>query len=174
MKTTYEVVVIQDVLRPEDQIDATLEKIEGVIKANGGEVTQREVWGKKRLAYPIERRRDGHYTLILFETETDGPLLEELNRHLRITEEIVRYLITKAVIGKSRGNPPSEEARGDWRAASFRASQGRGDRRGDRGDRGPRPDRSAPAPTPPAESASASTATATADAPAETPANPES
>lgn len=125
----YELVVVLEVNRPEEQITASIEKIEEVITKHGATVESREIWGKRRLAYPINRRRDGHYTLLLFESEPEGPMLAELNRHLRISEDVLRFLITKAVVGKSRGNPPAEgQEFGGYRG-------GRRDDRGDRGDR---------------------------------------
>lgn len=105
----YELVVILGSLRTEEDRTATLERLEGVITKNGGSIVKREVWGKRRLAYPIQKFRDGVYAQIDFLTETNTKVLEELGRELRIAEDLLRSLVTVAVLGKSKGKPLSAE-----------------------------------------------------------------
>ncbi|MBI5154350.1 30S ribosomal protein S6 [Candidatus Poribacteria bacterium] len=168
MLNKYEVVVVLDAARTEDDQKALLEKLEGVITSNGGKIESRDIWGRRRLAYPIRKRREGYYAVLVFEADTTSAVLAELNRHLRITEEILRSLVTEAVVGKSRGNPneTSAEHRFGGHGGSRYPRGPRSD--GPRSD-GPRRDRpagseSAPAPAPaPVESP----APASSEAPAE-------
>lgn len=91
----YEVMYI---IRPDveqEVIDATAEKFNGIITQGGGEITKHEVLGKKRLAYEIKKFRDGIYVLTQF--TADGSVVSELDRVLKITDEVIRHLIVKDV-----------------------------------------------------------------------------
>ena len=158
--STYELVVVLDANKTDDEIQQSLKKIEDVITSNEGTIVQKDEWGKKRFAYPIEKKRDGYYTLYHFDSVTNNECLPELNRHLRIEEDILRSLVTKAVIGKSKGNPALAEEFFAQRAAAanrnrqqrrerFEASSGGGDSRSG----------SAPAPASSAPSAPSPSAT---------------
>jgi len=105
----YEAVIVLATDATEEEQTAQLTSLEELIARNGGTVLPREVWGKRRLAYPINKRRDGYYAIINFTTETNNQVLPELNRALRISENVLRFLITTAVVGKSKGNPLSPE-----------------------------------------------------------------
>ncbi len=111
--TKYEAVLVFEATLTEDQVADQIKKVGEVISKNGGTVESTTSLGKKRLAYPINRRREGIYHQIDFVTDTDNTCLSELNRYLRITEEIIRSLVTVAVIGKSKGRDlsPDEMAR---------------------------------------------------------------
>lgn len=158
--TKYEVVVVLDPSLNEEQAKTAAEKIEELITKNGGSVESKEFWGKRRLAYLINRRREGNYVLITFTTATNNQVLPELNRHLRISEEILRSLVTVAVVGKSKGTPlsPEEMARFQYRPSPRRpynreggGDRGGYDRGGDRG--GDRPVEREAAPAPVADAA---------------------
>ncbi len=105
----YELVVILGSLRSDEERSATLDRLEGVITKNGGTIVKREVWGKRRLAYPIQKFRDGVFAQVDFETETKNKVLAELERELRIAEDLLRSLVTRSVVGKSKGKPLSAE-----------------------------------------------------------------
>ncbi|SDD86379.1 small subunit ribosomal protein S6 [Paenibacillus sp. UNCCL117] len=90
----YEVMYI---IRPDieqEAVQATVEKFQGIIN-NGGEVTKHDVMGKRRLAYEINKFRDGHYVLVQFNATNE--VIVELDRVMKISDEIIRYLITKDV-----------------------------------------------------------------------------
>ncbi|MDQ1911167.1 30S ribosomal protein S6 [Paenibacillus sp. GD4] len=90
----YEVMYI---IRPEldqDAVAATVEKFANIIN-NGGEITKSDVMGKRRLAYEINKLRDGHYVLVHFNANND--VINELDRVMKISDEIIRYLIVKDV-----------------------------------------------------------------------------
>lgn len=87
----YEVMYI---IRPDleqEQIQAAIEKFQGIITNNGGEITNHDVMGKRRLAYEINKFRDGHYVLINFNAAPE--VVAELDRVMKISDEIIRYLI---------------------------------------------------------------------------------
>jgi len=90
----YEVMYI---LRPEleqEAVQALVEKFQGIIQ-NGGEITKHDVMGKRRLAYEINKIRDGVYVLVNFTATPE--VVAELERILKISDEVIRYLITKDV-----------------------------------------------------------------------------
>lgn len=90
----YEVMYI---IRPEleqEAVQAVVEKFQGIIQ-NGGEITKHDVLGKRRLAYEINKVRDGVYVLVNFTATPD--VVNELERILKISDEVIRYLITKDV-----------------------------------------------------------------------------
>ncbi|MGI5853501.1 MAG: 30S ribosomal protein S6 [Bacillota bacterium] len=87
----YEVMCVINPQLEEEAIDALVSKYSEIITTNGGEIEKVEKWGKRRLAYAIERITEGYYVLTLFKAPSE--VCQELERLLRIDEEIIRYLI---------------------------------------------------------------------------------
>ncbi|WP_028563586.1 30S ribosomal protein S6 [Paenibacillus pinihumi] len=90
----YEVMYI---IRPEaeqETVQAIVEKFEGIIN-NGGEVTKSDLMGKRRLAYEINKIRDGIYVLVHFNATSE--VVAELDRVMKITDEVIRFLIVRDV-----------------------------------------------------------------------------
>ncbi|MEK4191385.1 30S ribosomal protein S6 [Paenibacillus sp. FSL L8-0494] len=90
----YEVMYI---IRPDIEqkaVQAAVDKFQGII-SNGGEITKHEVQGKRRLAYEIKKFRDGVYVLVNFNAEP--AVVTELERLMKISDEVIRYLITNDV-----------------------------------------------------------------------------
>jgi len=84
------------VIRPdlnEESTKEAVEKFQNVITANGGEITKVEEMGKRRLAYEIQGYHEGVYVLIYFQAEPQ--VVAELERNLKISDAIIRYLIVK-------------------------------------------------------------------------------
>jgi small subunit ribosomal protein S6 len=84
------------VLRPDvadDRSQAVIDRTTRQITAAGGQITKVAPWGRRRLAYPIERYREGSYHIILF--HAPGDALAELEHSLLITEEVLRHLVTR-------------------------------------------------------------------------------
>lgn len=71
-----------------------VEKFKNLIAQNGGELTNFDEWGKKKLAYPINKKTEGYYFLMNFNSEVDVP--HELERVYKITDGVMRYLIVKS------------------------------------------------------------------------------
>ena len=74
----------------ENEAEALTENVKGIIE-NGGNIIHTDVWGKRRLAYPIRKRGEGYYVVFVFESETG--FIVQLNQALRVIEPILRHMI---------------------------------------------------------------------------------
>ncbi|WP_027093527.1 30S ribosomal protein S6 [Cohnella thermotolerans] len=86
------------IIRPDveqETVQAVVEKFQGII-GNGGEIVKHEVLGKRRLAYEINKHREGTYVLVQF-TATSA-VVNELERVLKITDEVIRHMIVRDVV----------------------------------------------------------------------------
>lgn len=86
----YEVMFIIDPTLEDAQKDATVETVKGII-ASEGEVENVDVWGMRKLAYPIQKKNEGYYVVIDFSADTELP--KELDRRLRISDNVIRHVI---------------------------------------------------------------------------------
>ena len=86
----YETVFIARQDLSDAQVKALTEACEKTIKDGKGKITKTEQWGLRTLAYKINKARKAHYTLI--EMETAAPALHEMERQMRIHDDVVRYL----------------------------------------------------------------------------------
>jgi len=89
----YELMLI---IRPDvadDKTQALVDRTTRGIVTAGGQIVKVAPWGRRRLAYPIDRHREGSYHIILFEAPSDS--IVELERTLLITEEVLRHLVTR-------------------------------------------------------------------------------
>lgn len=77
----------------EEATNAVITKFENLIKNNGGEVIKIDRWGKKRLAYEVKKNLEGFYCLIHFTAEP--AVVAELDRVLKITEDVIKHMIVK-------------------------------------------------------------------------------
>jgi len=89
----YELAVIFNPTLTEEVLQAEFDKVQGLITRFGGEVEKVDNWGKRRLAYEINKMTEGFYYFITFNANHDAPA--ELESRLRITESLVRYLIIR-------------------------------------------------------------------------------
>ncbi len=89
----YEVTFIVRADMDDAAFAAVVEKVKGWIAAAGGSVTQTNVWGRRRLAYPINKLTEGQYILLL--ADLPAQALAGLERDLRLSEEILRFLIVR-------------------------------------------------------------------------------
>ena len=89
----YEVTVILSAKLEEEERAAALEKIKGYIVRYNGTVGDVEEWGKKKLAYDIQRQSEAYYYLINFEGTNETP--GGLESQIRIMEPVLRYLVVK-------------------------------------------------------------------------------
>lgn len=84
------------IVRPtvdEQALAAVHEKIDTLITTGGGSVLKREDWGKRRLASPIVKVTEGFYSVLQF--DLPAPAVHELDRSLKLTEPVMRFLITR-------------------------------------------------------------------------------
>ena len=87
----YEVLYIVKPTLDDEAREAVLDSIKNIITEAKGEVGEIDVWGSRKLAYPIEKFRDGVYTLVNFKADVEFP--KELDRRLNISEDVIRHVI---------------------------------------------------------------------------------
>ncbi|MFP4622938.1 MAG: 30S ribosomal protein S6 [Gemmatimonadota bacterium] len=87
----YEIVYIFDSVLTEDQVNEKLEKYHQHITADGGEITAVDHWGKRQLAYPIQKKTAGYYVVVQFTGAAE--MLPDMERTLKLDDDLVRYLI---------------------------------------------------------------------------------
>ena len=86
----YESTFIVNAALDDAQIDVVIEKVKDIIIKNGGEIRSTEKWGRKRLAYTIEKKNNGFYAF--FEFKAPANLLVKLERHFHLEEQVIRHL----------------------------------------------------------------------------------
>ncbi len=86
----YETTFIINAALDDAQIDAVIEKVKEVIVKNGGDVRSLEKWGRKRLAYTVDKKNNGFYAF--FEFKGPGDVIAKIDRHYQLDEQIIRYL----------------------------------------------------------------------------------
>ena len=99
----YELIYIIDTAVEEEARKALIEKFNGIIAANGGEVVKVEEWGKRRLAYAIDYKTEGYYVYVAFNGAAELP--KELSRNLGINESVIRSQVVRLVEKKSSVKP---------------------------------------------------------------------
>ncbi|MCL5961263.1 MAG: 30S ribosomal protein S6 [Chloroflexi bacterium] len=87
----YELVYIISPEISAEDIEKITQKVAGLIEGNGGEVTETQAWGRKRLAYPIQDFREGYYVALKLRMKPEAT--RELERSLKLTEGVIRYLL---------------------------------------------------------------------------------
>lgn len=90
----YELAVVISAKIEDEERIAAVDKVKGYIERFNGTVTNVDEWGKKRLAYEIQKMKEGFYYFIQFETE-DSNCPNEVEAHIRIMEPVIRYLCLK-------------------------------------------------------------------------------
>jgi len=89
----YELAVVLSAKLEDEERAAAMEKVTGYITRFGGTVTDIDEWGKKRLAYEIQKMKEGFYYFIHFEAESTVPA--EVEQRIRIMDNVLRYLCVK-------------------------------------------------------------------------------
>jgi small subunit ribosomal protein S6 len=125
------------------QVDSLADRFSDLIKEQGGEITKKEYWGLRNLAYRIKKNRKGHY--VLFNIDAPSEALLELERNMRINEDVIRYLTVRvpeletdqSIVLRSRGSRDDRGGRGGRR---FGGPDRGGPDRDRGGPRGPRRD----------------------------------
>ena len=105
IKNSYETVFILSTSLGDDGITATIDKFKSLIEAHGT-IDSVDDWGKRRLAYPINKQNEGHYTLISFTSSPE--FTAELDRIYKITDGVIRSLIVKKEAKKERPQKAAE------------------------------------------------------------------
>jgi small subunit ribosomal protein S6 len=112
------------------QVESLLQTFRGILEERGGTVGKTEYWGLKSLAYRIKKNRKAHYALMNIDAPHEA--LAELERQLRLSTDIIRYLTVK--VDEHDASPSAMMRRADRDEREGRGERGDRDR-GDRGDR---------------------------------------
>jgi small subunit ribosomal protein S6 len=111
---TYEVLFILSPQVTEEEATALISDFRGVAERNGATLKNEEAWGRRRLAYPIQKFTEGNYHLFVF--ESDGSM-SELDRRMKNSDRILRHMIVRTDLDLKRAdklakkNPKKERVR---------------------------------------------------------------
>jgi small subunit ribosomal protein S6 len=110
MMRTYELTYITKPDLDDRTLLALTERVNGMVTADGGSVIKVDRWGLRPLSYPIRKYREGHYIFALLALPADAPA--RLEQRLRLTEDVIRYLLVRAdeADQTSDSSSPSAEA----------------------------------------------------------------
>lgn len=86
----YEVMFIIDPILEDEKKNAVVERVQEIINADG-EVSSVDTWGMRKLAYPINKKNEGYYVVVEFKASPELP--KELDRRLRISDDVMRHII---------------------------------------------------------------------------------
>ena len=89
----YELTFVVNAKIEDDERAAVVDKCKALIERFGGTITNVDEWGKRRLAYEIQKMREGYYYFIQFEAPTTAPA--EIESRIRIMDNVMRYLVVK-------------------------------------------------------------------------------
>jgi len=89
----YEIMFIVNPNVPEEEIDKINGQIENVITSGGGKVDKIEKMGKRRLAYEVQKQREGYY--VLFVISANGDIVKECERRLRVMDAVIKYITVR-------------------------------------------------------------------------------
>ena len=89
----YELAVVVSAKIEDDARTAVIEKVKRTIEKHGGQITNIDEWGKKKLAYEIQKTTEAFYYVVNFEAAADCPA--QVESHVRLMESVIRFLCVK-------------------------------------------------------------------------------
>jgi small subunit ribosomal protein S6 len=89
----YEIMFVIRPDLPEDEVEKVVTQFEGVLTGAGGKMEKIERMGKRRMAYRVQRHREGIY--VLFVCEGTGDTVKEVERRFKVTDSVIRYLTVR-------------------------------------------------------------------------------
>jgi small subunit ribosomal protein S6 len=117
--TEYEILLLLDPELAEEKQADVVGRLRDLIEKGGGTFERHDVWGRRKLAYPIDKKEDGVYHLLSFASSPET--LDELSRVLKIDDDVMRHMATRrpeggpsepiavgAAIGDDAGTAPAE------------------------------------------------------------------
>jgi small subunit ribosomal protein S6 len=93
MKRDYELTFVVRPQTEDDGLKNVIERVRGWISADQGEVVKVDQWGRRRLAYPINKQREGVY--VFMQVQLEPASLIALERNLGLSEDVLRYLVVR-------------------------------------------------------------------------------
>jgi small subunit ribosomal protein S6 len=126
--TEYEILLLLDAELPDERQEEIVARASDLIERGGGQFQSHDAWGRRRLAYEIDRKADGAYHLLTFTSDSDT--LDEVSRVLKITDGVLRHMAVRRPAAAKRPAPqrpvrasgPGERVRGN-RAVSPAAAE---------------------------------------------------
>jgi small subunit ribosomal protein S6 len=106
--TSYEILLMLDPDQAEARQDEIVARAREQVEKGGGTWQSHDPWGRRRLAYPIAKKEEGVYHLVVF--DADGPTLDEVTRVLKIDDAVLRHMATRHIAGSRTGAPRDEGA----------------------------------------------------------------
>jgi small subunit ribosomal protein S6 len=103
----YEILLMLDPDLPEARQEEILARIRALVENGGGKWVRQDAWGRRRLAYEINKKTDGIYFLLEFDATPET--LNELSRILKITDDVMRHMAVHRVQSSQRTAPPAPE-----------------------------------------------------------------
>lgn len=91
--TEYEILLLLDPDLPEERQAEVVGRVQSLIEQGGGTVERHDAWGRRRLAYPIQKKEEGVYHLVSFSAGAET--LDELSRVLKIDDDVLRHMATR-------------------------------------------------------------------------------
>ena len=89
----YELAVVVSAKLEDDERAATIEKVKAYIERFGGQITNVDEWGKKKLAYEVQKMKEAYYYFIQFDADSTVPA--QIESRVRIMENVIRYLCVR-------------------------------------------------------------------------------
>ena len=124
----YEILLLLDPEAAEERHEEILTRTRELVEKGGGRWERHEPWGRRKLAYPIAKKEDGVYHLLLFSADADT--LDEVSRILRITDGVMRHMATRRPkrTGRPQASPtpPVESGETPEYAAPLTTESGEG------------------------------------------------
>ncbi len=124
----YETTLITTSEISDDVLKSLLDRLTGIIGAYEGEVVLQEDWGKKKLAYPIQKETRGHYSYLVYSGR--GDVVHEIERNLRLSDHVLRFLTVN--LEKEFDSEAFMKRRAELQAAAKRREEEREARREER------------------------------------------
>ncbi len=93
----YEILLLLDPDLAEESQAEVITRVRDLIEKGGGAFTRHDAWGKRKLAYEIDKKGDGNYHLLLFSAPPET--LDEISRVLKIDDNVMRHLATRRPVG---------------------------------------------------------------------------
>ncbi|MEX2303323.1 MAG: 30S ribosomal protein S6 [Bryobacterales bacterium] len=111
----YEVIFILKPELPEEEIDQVIELVKNTITSDGGTIDKVDKWGKRRLAYRVQRNTEGYYVLVQYSLEGKAAVAKEVERRLRVSDPVIKFLTVR--IDEDLKRAEKEKAKRDKRVA---------------------------------------------------------
>jgi small subunit ribosomal protein S6 len=93
---TYELAIVADPRLSDEEFTALVDEYKGMISARGGELVREELWGKRKLAYPIRKLTEGRYTFLYLQMEPGSAgVIPEVELRLSQNDKVLRYLTVR-------------------------------------------------------------------------------